>query len=94
MPRKRTDEHVIPGRPPKDPLNRVGDPVRALVTPRVIEAIQMDMINTGLSGKRDNRVSSDIVRLAIFERLKRQGLMTQELYEDSTWDTLKQSGLV
>lgn len=87
MPRKRKQEYIIAGRPPKDPMEKVGRPVRALVTPPVMEALEVDMQNTGTN-------LSEILRLALYQRLVQQGIMTPELMQDPTWESLQQKGLV
>jgi hypothetical protein len=75
------------GRPPKNPIERVGIPVRALITPIVMDALSVDM-------KANNTNLSEAIRLALYERLLRQGLLTPELENDPTWLTLKEKGLV
>lgn len=96
--RKRTDEFYSPGtagRPPKDPMERVGWPIRALVTHKVIDALKTSMKLHDLP-TRDKRtkVSSDIVRLAIARLLIHDGLMTGELLDDDTWVSLREKGLL
>lgn len=96
--RKRTDENYSPGiagRPPKDPMERVGWPVRALVTHKVIDALQESMKKHDLPTRdRRTKVSSDIVRLAIARLLIHDDLMTPELLEDDTWTSLREKGLL
>lgn len=87
-------EPRVAGRPAKDPMERIGWPVRALVTQPVIQALFQAMTITGLSGRKSDQVSSDIVRLAIHRMLDDMGIMTDKLREDPSWDTLKESGHV
>lgn len=88
MGRKRTTNYPFAGRPPVEPLKKVGRPVRALVTQPVMDAIDAARKNAG------NLNASDLLRLSLFEHLSRHGLVTDELYEDPTWMTLKEKGLV
>jgi hypothetical protein len=87
MGRKRKTDYPTAGRPPKDPLEKVGRPVRALVTQPVMEAIEADRGNTQMN-------LSEFLRLAIFERLNRQGLITPALMEDPTFQTLRQKAIL
>jgi hypothetical protein len=85
--RKRKTNYPWAGRPPVDPMQKVGRPVRALVTQPVMEAIEADMENVGLN-------LSEALRLAMYERLKRQDLITETLYLDATWQSLREKGII
>jgi hypothetical protein len=93
MPRK-TKGHGMAGRPPKDPMRKVGRNVRTLVTPVIEDVIKDDARTHGINATRRGEVGVDYARLCIYEHLRRVGLITPELYEDPTWDTLKEMGLV
>lgn len=91
MPRKRKldpENHVFSGRPPKDPFEKIGRPVRALVTTNVYEALRK------AAGMHGSLNLSDMFRLSLFHFLTANGLMTPELYEDPTWTYIKEKGLV
>lgn len=75
------------GRPAKNPMKKVGRPVRCLVTQPVMEAIKQVMQQSGVT-------LSDALRLAIFNELRRRNLITEKLYNDPTWTYLKEKGLV
>jgi len=76
-------------------MDRVGWPVRALVTARVLEALQQVMELHDLPAQDPRtKVSSDAVRLGVFMLLQKDGLMTPELYADPSWNILKEKGLV
>jgi hypothetical protein len=99
MPRKSGDTNptYAGGRPPKDPMAKVGIPVRCLVTPLVLEALQVSEQAHGISspGPSRGRLSSDILRLAIYGLLEKEGLLDQyQLREDPTWETLQQAGIL
>jgi hypothetical protein len=94
MGRKRKTNYLIAGRPPKDPLKKVGTPARALLTIGVAEAVQAAARLHGIADPPMGVVASDILRLYIYRGLQQDGLLTPELTEDPTWDTLRLSGLV
>lgn len=87
MARKRKTNYPFAGRPPKDPLEKVGRPVRALVTVPVMEAIQEDMDQTGIN-------LSEVFRLALYRYLDHKGMITPELRVDPTWISLVEKGLI
>ena len=91
MPRKRKHPEFpspIAGRPPKDALEKIGRPVRALVTLPVMDALRQDMrLHDGLT-------ISEMLRLALYRELAHQGLITPALQRDPTWESLAQKGLV
>lgn len=87
MGRKNKTDYTIAGRPPKNPLEKVGRPIRALVTQPVVDAVQLSMA-------RHNILLSDALRLALFRLLEADGLITPELATDDTWETLRGKGLV
>lgn len=86
------------GRPPKDPNKKIGRPVRALVTPPVekalIEAAEMHGISYVIDTLGRTTVPSDLLRLWMAQGLKKDGLWTEEIAADPTWDALKQAGLL
>lgn len=88
MGRKRKTNYAFAGRPPVDPLKKVGRPVRALVTQPVMEAINQAKENSG------GLNLSEIFRLALYEYLSRHGLITQELEADPTFMTLREKGIL
>ena len=81
----KTVRYGMPGRPPRSPKNKVGTPVRCLVTIGVEAAIEAAASAKGLN-------VSDFLRLAIFHQLEDMDLMTGELRRDATWDTLRGFG--
>lgn len=90
----RQRKYIIAGRPPKNAMDRLGTPVRALVTLRVTDALIEDQRKMGIPEPPDGIIASDTVRLALYERLKRVGLLTPELENDPTWNSLKDRGLL
>jgi hypothetical protein len=87
MPRKR--EHIMAGRPLKEPLEKVGWPIRFLATPPVIDAIKQ------LQEKLDIEIISDVQRLAIYRLLDQHGLITPKMREeDDTFKNLRRQGLI
>lgn len=99
MPRRKdpTQPAGLAGRKPKNPMDRIGWPVRALVTHRVIEALQQSMALHDLPASDPRtRVSSDVVRLGLYMLLKKDGLIESVpgLEADPSWDELKRKGLV
>lgn len=89
MPRKpKYPESPVAGRPPKHPLEKVGRPVRALVTPPVMGLIELACKELDLN-------LSEFLRLAVYERLRRQTLDEEgTVVEDPTFETLRQKGLL
>jgi hypothetical protein len=78
----KTVRYGMPGRPPRSPKNKVGTPVRCLVTIGVEAAIETAARAKGLN-------VSDFLRLAIYHQLEDMDLMTGDLRKDATWDTLR-----
>jgi hypothetical protein len=93
-PRKRKTNYPFAGRPPIDPEKKVGTPVRALVTRNVAEAIRDASNGHGIPEPPHGIVSSDIVRLYLYYGLQKDGLLTPELEQDSSWTGLKEQGLL
>lgn len=87
MTRKRKTSYEYAGRPPVDPMQKVGRPVRALVTPPVENAIMEGM-------ELHNVVLSDYFRLALFRQLEHDGLLNPYLRIDPTFLSLREKGLV
>ena len=79
--------YSMPGRPPRDPKNKVGVPVRCLVTRRVNQAMEEAVRIHGVT-------MSDVQRLAIYNLLQKDGLLTDELRQDMTFESLRAVGLV
>lgn len=75
----------MPGRPPRSPKNKVGTPVRCLVTIGVQKAIEDAAQAKGVN-------LSDFLRLCIFNQLDNMELLNPELRKDATWDTLRGFG--
>lgn len=75
----------MPGRPPRSPKNKVGTPVRCLVTIGVQQAIEEAAQVKGVN-------LSDFLRLCIFNQLENMELLSPELRKDATWDTLRGFG--
>ena len=84
---KAMDEYRLPGRPPKEPVDKVGVPIRCLTTQRVRNVVFERANELGIS-------PSDMMRLSIYRYLDESGLITPELLEDATWDILKLEGFV
>lgn len=84
---KKYPDQFIAGRPPKNPLEKVGLPVRALLTPPAYDALAQAMQRLGLN-------LSETVRLSIYRALEDQGLMTDELRHDPTWESLRRKGIL
>jgi hypothetical protein len=81
----KTIRYGMPGRPPRSPKNKVGTPVRCLVTIGVQEAIEDAAQVKGIN-------ISDFLRLCIFHQLETMEKMPPELRKDATWDTLRGFG--
>ncbi len=76
-----------PGRPPKAPEDKIGRPVRCLITDQVFRVL----VEEG----HDREVSqSDYLRLALYRQLEKEGKMTDDLRRDATWDALRRTGLI
>lgn len=75
----------MPGRPPRSPKNKVGTPVRCLVTIGVEQAIEDAARAKGIN-------ISDFLRLCIYKQLEDMETMTTDLRKDATWDTLRGFG--
>ncbi len=76
-----------PGRPPKAPEDKIGRPVRCLITDQVFQVLVEE-------GQERQVSQSDYLRLALYRQLEREGKMTDDLRRDATWDALRHSGLV
>ncbi len=91
MVKQRKEDSIVAnagGRPPlEDPLQRISVPVRGLVSVPVRQALEQAISMHGCN-------LSDLLRLAIFNLLKKDGLMTDKLRHDHTWDPLKDKGLI
>lgn len=74
------------GRPPEDPMNKLSQNIRALVTPRVYDRFDALMAQTGLD-------QSNAVRLAVYEALERRGLLEGLPENDNTFKEIKEAGL-
>lgn len=83
----KTIRYGMPGRPPRSPKNKVGTPVRCLVTIGVQQAIEEAARAKGIN-------LSDFLRLCIYHELNGMDLLTPELRKDATWDTLRGFGQV
>jgi hypothetical protein len=80
--------YVSVGRPLIDPMNKLSQPFRALITPRVYNEIDKIMTETGMD-------QSNVLRLFVFEALNRRGRITPEtIEEDQTFKDLREAGLV
>ena len=75
----------MPGRPPRSPKNKVGTPVRCLVTIGVQQAIEEAARAKGIN-------LSDFLRLCIYHQLDDMELLSPDLRKDATWDTLRGFG--
>lgn len=83
MPRKRIQrEYSVPGRPPKQLADKVGTSVRCLVTVGVRNALD---VGAGIHGI----IVSDYLRLALFNQMAHDGILTDELRKDATWEELR-----
>ncbi len=76
-----------PGRPPKAPEDKIGRPVRCLITDRIFHVLNDE-------GESQQVSQSDYLRLALYRQLEHDGKMTEDLRRDATWDALRRSGLV
>jgi hypothetical protein len=85
-PREKTGTRS-PGRPPKAPEDKIGRPVRCLITENVFHVLSN-------GGDNHQASQSDYLRLALYHELERDGKMTEELRKDATWDALRRSGLI
>ncbi len=77
----------MPGRPPRAPRNKVGIPVRCLVTIGVQQKIEEAAKAKGIN-------ISDFLRLCIYKHLESTNQLTDELRKDATWDTLRGFGIL
>jgi len=89
--RPNADENIPgyrnPGRPPRAIQHKVARPIRALVTLGVEKAVNQSAEAKGI-------LLSDYLRLAIYRTLQTDGLITDELRMDATFDTLRKEGFV
>ncbi len=81
-----------PGRPPRSPKNKVGRPLRFLVT------VGMESISNQIA-EENGLLVSDLLRLALYRYLedyyKRKGEdLPEAVRTDSTFDTLRGQGFV
>ena len=81
----KTIRYGMPGRPPRSPKNKVGTPVRCLVTVGVQQAIEEAARAKGVN-------LSDFLRLCIFNQLENMDMVSPDLRKDATWDTLRGFG--
>ena len=85
---KNVSSYKMPGRPPRKPANKVGISKRCLVTLGVNNAYAQGVEAHGLEN------DSDYMRLSIYNQLVKDGLMTDALRKDATWDSLRSKGLI
>jgi len=83
-----------PGRPPKNPEDKVSTPARALFTSQMASKLQAAAAIHDIPAPAHGKVPSDILRLYVFWGLKKDGLITEDIEADPSWDTLKEKGLV
>ena len=81
----KTIRYGMPGRPQCSPKNKVGTPVRCLVTVGVQQAIEEAARAKGVN-------LSDFLRLCIFNQLENMDMVSPDLRKDATWDTLRGFG--
>jgi len=84
--RKYPDMNLA-GRPPKDPEEKIGRPVRALVTLPVMDVLEALMEKLGMN-------LSEVLRLALYNLLLKYDLLTDQLREDETFKSLREKGLL
>jgi len=84
---ENTPRYRNPGRPPRAIQHKVARPIRALVTLGVEKSVNQSAEAKGI-------LLSDYLRLAIYRALEADGLMTDELRLDATFDTLRKEGFV
>lgn len=78
----------LPGRPARDPMKKVGRPLRFLTTVGVEALLSQAAEAAGLQ-------VSDYMRLALLERFIKDGLVTTvEQLNDTTWENLRLAGLI
>ena len=76
-------------------MKKVGTPVRALVTTPIARLLNVAARQHGIPDPTVRGiVASDILRLYMYHGLLKDGLMTPEVAEDPSWDSLKSYGLV
>lgn len=83
----------LAGRPPKEPMAKIHQPVRCLVTPPVGDVLVAASQLHGIKPPKQGLVPSDILRLYLFRGLEHDGLLTDELRADPTWEALRRLGL-
>jgi hypothetical protein len=76
------------GRTPLNPLRKKSQYVRCLVTPVVKDFVEGEL--SRLHGLNE----SDLIRLALYNLIKKDRAMTPEIEKDPTWDELKEAGLI
>lgn len=100
---KQQHPEFVGGRPPKNPMEKLSIPVRAMVTPVVTQVLESAQNIHGFSAPAQGRVASDVLRLAVFRLIQGMyekdpavlGTLTWEQFvSDPTWDSLKESGHV
>ncbi len=79
--------YKMPGRPPKSPKHLIRTSIRCLTTIGVKKAIEKGEEIHGI-------VTSNYLRLALYRMLEADGLLTEDLRKDATWDELRNAGLV
>jgi len=93
----------VGGRPPKDPMEKLSVSIRAMTSPVVTEVLEAAQAVHGLPVPPRGRVSSDLLRLALYRYIEHMvsldaailGKITWEEFSgDPTWDSLKARGLV
>lgn len=80
--------YAMPGRPPRDPKDKVGIPIRVLVTVGVSNGADAGATKHGIK-------LSDYLRLALLNQLKADGVVSDtDIAEDNTWEELRKLGVV
>lgn len=80
-------EYPIAGRPPKDVEEKVGIPLRALVTLPLKEAVDEIQSNMNIN-------QAEFLRLAMYHYLNKLGALSDGLRNDPTFDSLREKGLL
>ena len=83
----------MPGRPPVDPMSKASIAIRCLVSPVVATVVDKGM------RRHANLLMSDYLRLALYNQLRKDGLLDEltkagKMEDDQTWKELMNRGLV
>lgn len=77
------------GRTPLNPMRKLSIHIHALVTPPIAK-----LLEERISAMHGDVSLSDLIRLALYRLIERDGAMTAEVRDDPSWKSLEEKGLV